>query len=482
MTCDDWTISLAYPAGSDRESLQEESLFRTTKPPGGPAIRAPGILILLSLTTPALPAQTSDGGQTHDRVAVARTVPADEPGLDLLEALRLTLDRDPNIALVEARLESSLGALSVTRGVFDPVLSATIAQSESNTPTDVSTVSESASLSQSVSLDQRLRTGQTLTPSIELSSDDGAGPADNTATVSFTLRQPLLRDRGRAVVTAGERAAELELEASRLDLEHVVAQRLAVVVDRYWRARAAVLDLEVLRTTETRSRELLETTRRLVAADITPAAETVQLEADLTSREVDRIASERALFDARQDLGLEIGLDAGEILALAIPTDPFPTVELEDVPPADSALALREAMRRRADLAAERQRLAAAETRRQAAANALKPRLDLLFTPSYSGVTEGGGAGELYAPLFDNVPGLSTSISLSLSWPTFNRRAEGLQAQAESNVRQSVLRVELASKSIGAEVPDALDAVRRGAEQLIRLDRAVVLFETTLEN
>ncbi len=444
------------------------------------------ILIVLWLPALALPAQRSIG-QT-DRVAEPATAFAElredtvEIGLELLEALRLTLENDPNIELVEAQLEASHGALTVTRGDFDPVLTASVEQNDSQIPLDTESASDSSSLSQSVGLTQLLRSGLSLTPSVELQRDDDAGPAVDTATVSFTLRQPLLRDRGRAVVTANEQAAELEVEAGELELEHTVAQRLAVVADRYWRVRAAALDLDILRTTEKRSRELLATTRRLVAADVTPAAEIVQLEADLTSREIDRIAGERSLFRAHQNLGLEIGLEADQIRDLGVPSDFFPTVDPARVPPTQSPLLLNEAMARRADLAAARQRLAAAEIQRQAAANALKPRLDLLFTPSYSGFADGGGAGEIYAPLFDNVPGLSTSFGLSLSWPTLNRRAEGQRVQADASVRQSALRVDLVTRSIGAEVPAALDAVRRVAEQLSRLDRAVALFEKTLEN
>ncbi len=471
--CDERSISLAYHSGR----------FVCTK---GLAILIPGILTILWQVATSLPDQTPAAAP---KTALAEpqaetTEPQAEttgPRLDLIEAVRLTFENDPNIAIVEARLEASHGALRFARGTFDPVLSSSVTESESRTPVDETSSSDSSTLSQSVSLQQLLRSGLSLEPSVDLQRSDDAGPAINTATVSFTVRQPLLRDRGHTVVGAEELASERELEAAKLDLEHAVALRLVAVASQYWRARAAVLDLDVLRATETSSRELLANTRRLVAADVTPAAEIVQLEADLASREVSRIAGEQALFGSRQDLGREVGLEAARIRALPLPGDPFPSVNRETLPETDDAF-LAEALARRADLAAARQRLAAGELRLKAADNALKPRLDLIVTPSYSGLVEGSGAETFYTPLLDNVPGVSTTLGFTFSWPTLNRRAEGALIQAEASVRQDGLQVELASKSIGAEVPTALDAVRRSADQLVRLDRAVALFEQALAN
>lgn len=404
----------------------------------------------------------------------------DGAGLSLLAVVRLALEHDPNIALVEARLASSRGAVQVARGIFDPVITSSLTQAESRQPVDETSSSTSSTLSQSVGFQHLLRSGLSLEPSIDLQRTDGSGPPINTATVTFTVRQPLLRDRGRQTVGAEALARERELEAARLDLEHTIAQRLSEVMARYWRARAGIFDLEVLRATEASSRELLATTRRLVAADVTPAAEVVQLEADLTSREVSRIAGEQALVRALLDLGREIGIGA-DTLDLPAPDDPFPILDLSSLPTTDASL-LAAALAKRGDLAAARERLAAAELRRRAASNALRPRLDLVLAPSYRGLAEGGGVGELYAPLLENVPGFSTSIGFTLSWPTANRRAEGALLQADATVRQNALQVSLATNAIDTEVPAALDAVRSSVEQLTRLERAVGLFEKALEN
>ena len=91
--------------------------------------------------------------------------PADA-GLGLGEAIRLTLENDPNIALTEARLEGARGALLGAAGPFDPVMTGSVAQEESKTPLTETRTSESRSLESSVGIFQQLRSGLSVTPSL----------------------------------------------------------------------------------------------------------------------------------------------------------------------------------------------------------------------------------------------------------------------------------------------------------------------------
>ncbi|HEY3569670.1 MAG TPA: TolC family protein [Thermoanaerobaculia bacterium] len=405
-------------------------------------------------------------------------------GLGLLEALRLTLTRDPNIAIQETRVTSSRGALEVASSAFDPVLSSSASRNGSDSPVSESASRQRTSILDSISYNVPFRSGLQIQPGVSLDRESLPGaPAASTGTVSFRIRQPLLQGRGRDVVAAGELSAQRELRASELDLRFATAQRMVAVASQYWQARAAQLNLEVLVSSEQSSREMLDTTRRLVEADETPAAELVQLEANLAAKESARIDGERALFAARQSLGREIGLDAREIAALPMPSDLFPALRPEELPPqgeADRLVAL--ALRRRADLRAARERQVGLDILARAAENALKPQLDLVLTPSYTGFTEGGAVGNFFSPLFRNVPGLSTLLTLNFALPTRNLRAQGLLLEARASLRQSALVSDLVGKEIGADVPTALDAVRRNAEQLQKAAEAVRLFEKTVSN
>jgi outer membrane protein TolC len=419
--------------------------------------------------------------------ALAAEGPLPPPLLDTLslaEAVRLTLANDPNLRLEEARLRSARGFLLSTRGGFDPVLATGVSETETDTPVTETSAQSKVVTGSSLGVTKRFRTGFSVEPGLELLRTDASGPgAVNVGTLSFTMRQPLLRGRGRPAIAAPELSAERQVFAGELDVRQVTAERVLVVASQYWLTRAAALNLDVLRETEERSRELLETTRKLIEADVTPAAEVVQVEANLAAKEAARIGGERALFEARQALGREIGLDRQAIAALPLPSEGFPVLPASAAPgTAQEDRFVAAALERRADLQAARERRSAAEILRRAADNGLRPQLDLVVKPSYTGLVEGTDPGSFFTPLYRNVPGASASFSLDLSWPTWNSRARGELAQLEASREQRVLLQDLLERQVAADVPVALDAVGRHAQQLERATAAVRLFERAVVN
>ena len=415
----------------------------------------------------------------------AEAEPAPADGLGLVESVRMMLANDPNLAISEARLRSSRGVLLASRGTFDSLFSTSLRQEETDNPLADGTSQDVRVLGNTVGMARRFRSGFSLEPQLRLlrTEETGGDPAANLGTFSLTLRQPLLRGRGRTATTAPERSAERQVAASALDLRQTTSERALAVVSQYWLTRAAVLDLEILRESEERARELLETTRKLIEADVTPAADLVQVEANVVAKETSRIGGERELFESRQALGREIGLPRDEIAALPLPTDPFPAVPAAAVPAVSEAgRFIAAALESRSDLQAARERLGAAEILVRAADNGLKPQLDLVFTPSYSGLVSGTDTESFFSPLYRNVPGASSALSFSLSWPTANRQARGELAQIEAARAQNEYFEDLVSRQIEADVPSALDAVARSAQQLERAVVAVRLFERAVEN
>lgn len=397
----------------------------------------------------------------------------------------MMLAHDPNLAIGEARLRSSRGVLLAARGSFDPLVSSSLRQEETDSPLLTGASEDVRVLGSTLGVTRRFRSGFSVEPELSLlrTEEIGGDPAANVGTFSFTLRQPLLRGRGRTVTTAPEVSAERQVAASALDLEQTTSERALAVVSQYWLTRAAVLNLDILREREERARELLETTRKLIEADVTPAADLVQVEADVVAQETSRIGGERELFEARQALGREIGLSREEIAALPLPADPFPTVASAAVPAlSESGRFIAAALERRPDLRAARERVGAAEILVRAADDGLKPRLDLVFTPSYSGLVAGTDTESFFSPLYRNVPGASSSLGFSLSWPTANRQARGELAQIEAARSQNEHLQVLVTRQIEADVPSALDAVARSAQQLERAALAVRLFEKAVEN
>ncbi len=409
-----------------------------------------------------------------------------EPGIALVEAVRLMLEQDPNLSIEQARLRFSRGNLLSVQGLFDPVFDSSLEESTSNTPLTEVSHRERRITGNAFGMTKLFRTGFSLEPALELERTEdltGVPGSVNVGTFTFTLRQPLLRGRGRTVTAAPELSAERQVAASELDLRQTTSERARVVAGQYWQTRAALLNLEILQESEERARELLETTRKLIDADVTPAADLVQVEANVVSKETSRIAGEQVLFETRQALGREIGLTPERAIGLPLPSDPFPTVTASTIPAAiegDRWIAL--ALGNRADLGAVRERRSAAEILRRAADNLLKPQLDLIIAPSYSGLVEGTGTGPFFSPLYRNVPGASSSFALSLSWPVLNSEARGGLVQLEAAREQSAFLEELLERQIGANVLIAVDAVTRSVQRLERATEAVRLFERAVEN
>ena len=406
-------------------------------------------------------------------------------GLGLLEVVQLMLAHDPNVALVETQVRSARGALLVASGQFDPLLTEALTQASTRTPLSPRSSLDAKTTENDLGFVQQFRTGLSISPQLQLLRTEAPtqppGGA-NAAAVSFTFRQPLLRGRGRSATAAQELSAEREVTASGLDLAHATAQRIVAVIDQYWSTRASAENLAILRESERSSEELLATTRQLVAGDQTPAAELVQLEANLAAQEAARIGGETTLFKARQDLGREIGLDSAEIAALPLPADPFPALPTGEIPRLPAGAFVTQALARRADLRAARERLAESELLVASATNALKPQLDLVLTPSYSSLVGGSGVTTFFSPLYRNVPGGSLALGFALSLPFLHSRERGALEQILAGRQANSLRVDLTAKEIGADVPTALDAVTRSALQLEKASDAVRLFERTVIN
>lgn len=427
-----------------------------------------------------VPGQLPAPGQSAD----ALEPPPPGRGLALIDAIRTTLEENPTISIAESSVDSARGGLLVESGVFDPLISGSLFGANLESPTSESASLETDSLTGTVGGSWQLRSGQLLEPSVSLdwtdtASDDALGV--NTGTLSFSVVQPLLRGRRRQAVVGSELAAERELLGTRFDWAHTAAATLRNTATQYWQARAALIELDVLRDNERRSGELLEQTRRLVEAELTPAADLLQLEANLISAEVSRIAGEAAAFRQLRLLATAMGLDAERADRMPLPSDPLPDPSTATpIPSSTQLLAL--AYRLRGDLRASVERVEAAERLLAVASDALRPRLDLVLEPSWEGLVDGDDADDWFSSLFTHVPGASISLGLRYAWPVGNDTATGAEIQARAGERQRRLAVDALRIEIGARVPTALDSLVRTLDTIERLERSIALFEKTVEN
>ena len=404
----------------------------------------------------------------------------------LLQCIRITLEKDPQIQLKQADVRSAEGALQVEQGLFDINLEAN-ADGVRDVQPVVSTpdaVTQSASYQFSAS--KLFYSGLEVTPTVSYARtdvDQPGVPVENRGSLTVDLTYPLLRGQGREITTAGERAAQLEKDATYFDLQHTISDRVLQTVVAYWQYLAEVETLEVLKASEARSRQMVDEVSTLIDAGELPRNELLQLQANLGDKQSARIAGENAVFNGRVTLGLVMGLDHMEILQLAPPGEEFPQPKNLQTPPSDRAEAyIEQALKLRADYRASKIRQDSQTLNLKVARDNLRPNLDLRVSTGYNSLGEGSRLDQLYAALYDHTAGPNYSVSLSYRFPLKNRAARGRFAQSQVSQEKTAILVDDLRRNIGALVLLSLDDLQRGYDELVAAQESVRYYDLALTN
>jgi outer membrane protein TolC len=407
-----------------------------------------------------------------------------ERPVSLLEALETTLEKNPNIQLSRAQLDIDRGALRVATGRFDRTYLLNLDQSYTNQPltrlqqlqaqgAGVTASSQGTDLSTyGAGAQQLLRNGITVGPVAQVNRQ-----TDNltqiggvsTSNISFQLIAPLLRGRGREVVTAQERSAQLSVDATVFELNQTIAQQLAATAGQYWNAVATGRDLVIARNSEERGIQYASVVQALIDADRIARIEINNVTANVAQRSANRVAAEQQLFQARQNLALAMGLTVLEITTFPLTTDAMPDWTAPDPPAVNPQLLqafIDRALDRRADLLAAGERQRSTEALLPAARNQLRPQLDMSLSLGYQGLLEGKNYFRIFGSPFQNVGGPTAIAGLRYSFPPKNNVALGVLAQTEASAQQArVLRGNV-SRTIASNVQTSMISV---TEAVIRV-------------
>ncbi len=425
----------------------------------------------------------------------AQTVEAPGRPVGLLDALRSTLEKHPNIQVQRLQVEFNRGELRIASGQFDRVYSAGASQSYTASPlTRLQQLGygtaqaglDTDSAGYSAGAQQQFRNGVVVSPSFQTSrSIDNVTNLDgaDNASLSFQILVPLMRGHGRNAVAAREEADRRTVQASLFDLNNTAAQLLAGTAVQYWTAAAAARDLEIAKESEERGRKYMRDVSILIEADRVPAQEINNLEANVADRTANRIAAEQRLLQARQSLALSMGLAAGEIAVFPEPTDALPDWPGGEPPVVTQSL-LRDftgrALSLRADLLALRERQQAAETLLPAAKNQLRPQLDLTVSAGYAGLLEGKNYFRMFGAPFANVPGPTVSASLRYSFTPQNNAALGALAETRASLAQAQLQSADLARNIVSASTGAMIGLAESVAQLRRAAEAVRSYRLAL--
>jgi outer membrane protein TolC len=430
------------------------------------------LLPLLALGSASLAAQ---GG----------AAPADS--LRLPEVLAATLARNVDLLVARRQLEVDRGGALAAGTPFDLRVATYVGGDRTNSPSTVpgtgTTLTTSASYG--LSATKQFRFGVQVRPTLQVSRSTitPASPiAVSSAEARLDLTVPLLRDRGGAMSRAEERAADQTYQGSVLSARQTAAASALDAASRFWEYLAAGRRLAVYASSEARAQRLADRTAALVQADERPRSDLPQLLANVTTKRAIRLSAEQAVIEAREQMGLVMGLEPDRILALPGAAGEFPAVDTAATDSIDGSALVSQALAQRADLAALERGRSAAESRLRGAASGLRPRLDLTIGAGYIGLDQGSGVSRLFTPLFRNVPGYNATVRLDYDLYSQNSDLRGGAQQAEAILAQQRLQELDLRRRITTGVLVAVEALRHRRQQLAKAAEAVALSEQTVGN
>jgi outer membrane protein len=238
---------------------------------------------------------------------------------DLIEISSIAFDKSPNIKRTFYAIENAEGELQVQWSTFDFNLNSGLSYKNSRLnlydadPRNqyIERSLKSNSVDFSAGLQKRFRTSQIAEVSLRYLYNDSNFPLNtfnefvgqfygtHTGVLNFSLTQPLLRGRGKKVVTTGEQVASLYIDKNKFDSEFTNSYEILQIGIAYWNYYTAFKSLDVYVQNESRVRNVLEMTRELIKADKKPESDMAQVNADLTNQERLTFVAQQNLYNAR---------------------------------------------------------------------------------------------------------------------------------------------------------------------------------------
>lgn len=467
------------------------------------AITISGLVVGLLAASPA--ASLEGGADGASAAAGAPRLHVEEGTLHLAldDALEIALTRNLSLSIERRRVEESSLAVDEGRGIYDLSLETEATVQDLTSPAlsnvDGVPVIDSArrnfnfGLSQLTPLGGQARLSWTGFRNETTSLDSRLNPAYDVG-LSFSYRQPLLRDFGRVPTDRGILVARNRANVSRETFEQQAARVLQEVANAYWALVEAIAQLEVAEQGLELARELHEMNKVKVEVGTLAPLELVQSEVGMATREEEIVLAQARVDDATDRLRLLLNLERGALWQAPIHPETDPETEPIEVD-LDDALAL--ALDQRPELRARRHTVRSLEIDAAFFKNQRQPRLDLVLGYGWAGV--GGNlvlerdpeTGEILEALpggFSDAMSQITSqdfarwwASVNLTLPLQDRAGRARKASAEVALERGQLELEELRQTIRGEVRAAARGVETAAKQIERARISSRLAERNLE-
>lgn len=414
--------------------------------------------------------------------------------VDIVTLSEQTFYKNPDIQRNNLTITTAKGQLQIQKSTFDYQLTSEVSLGRSAlNPLDEDPISpyvvnslNSKTTTGSIALQRTFRSSLSASLNIGYDLSKSNLPfnrfnqesipylGDHTVSSTFSLKQPLLRGRGKTITTALEQASKLNLDGVNNSVEFANSYELLQTGVAYWQYVLAYKRVFVFKENEARVKRVLEVTQDLVKGDKKPIGDLVQIQADLANQERQTKVSEQVLFSAKLNLGRRVGLSEKDAKLLGNPLDEFPTIaESGYTSNIDHAAFLAIAQQHRKDIIASTNVQDALDLQLNFANNNKKPQLDLTAYVNYGGMNLGNGVSEALATFTQNTGRqLGGGIGLRFSLPVNNNQAQGTYLQRKVALKdQQIVNTNL-HRNVNLNVSIALN----------NLENSVLVLEKALES
>ncbi len=410
-------------------------------------------LMAMAAAVPAIPAETA-------------TMVPDTFFVSLQEALLMTLERNPTVAIQRLRPAVAATRVREESGAFEPRISAQAGTGRTRSQRFLGTSPSPFELTTEqvntqIGISSRLPSGTTVAASASISGYLSSIYSDQyTGELGLTVTQSLLQGLSPGYHLAGLRRARLDADISRLELKAAAETITAQVEQAYWRLYLTDQEREIRAESLNLARAQLQETEERVAVGRLPELELAAVRAEVATRREAMIDAESRYEQARVGLLYLLNPPREDAWDLqpALSDRPFvPAVELDPV-----TLHEQLAMRYRADVAQAELDLRKGVLDLQRTRNGLLPRLDVFIALGRTTYAESFSASvpDPGSPFY------SVSVGAALELPVTRREARARHARARYTHDQFELALNNMRRLVQRDVRSAYVEVGRARQQI----------------
>ncbi len=293
----------------------------------------------------------------------------------------------------------------------------------------------------------------------------------------FNVVVPLLRGRGRDATAAGERAAQIDYEASLHSLQHQSSLSVLSTALAYWDVRAAQDRVDITRRSVELQEQLVGLTQGRIDAGEIAQVEIARSQASEARARARLETALQSLIEARVALATVMGIQVTDDES-TLPTagDPFPEVPAGPILGEPEVVALAtEALNRRQDLLAAGLFEDSGMVLVRAAETDKRPLLDFVNSVWWTALDERSISNAL-----DRWVGPSASFQLDFQKPIANDTFEGRYLQRQSDLRRRNITSADLARVVQLGIVRSARSLEQAAERARQAARSVESYQTTV--